>query len=79
MRRWLTTTSAPIDLATLELVIRAAGNDSPGAEQLGDLQRGDGHTSANTPDQNRLAGLQARARVTSMRHAVRVASEKAAA
>ena len=48
------------------------------AEQLRDLQAGERDAAADAPDQHVLAGCR-RARVTSMRHAVSVASVNAAA
>ena len=62
----------------VELGVRAAGDDRTGADQPGDLECGKRHPATNPPDQQRLPGSR-RARVTSIRQAVRVASENAAA
>ena len=63
----------------LELGVGAAGDDGPGAEVPGDLERRHRHAAADAPDEHGLARRGARARVVSIRHAVSVASENAAA
>ena len=40
----------------VELGVGSAGHDGPGSQQPGDLKRGQSHTAANTPNQDRLPG-----------------------
>ena len=75
--RWLSTASAPSFRAASSLA-RSRWSRWSGRRAAGRSERRQGHPPADTPDQNRLPRL-SRARVVSIRHAVRVASEKLAA
>ena len=76
---WLIAASAPSRRADLELGVGAAGHDRPGAELPGDLERRHRHAAADAPDEHASRPAGAPARVVSIRHAVSVASENAAA